>query len=95
MEVTSHFPKARWAAPTARGIKMVPMEGIEPPHPYEYQILSLARLPIPPHRHPDNQRLTLLNAGELDFATVIATVLPYEMHSNAKQSCFKFKFTSP
>jgi hypothetical protein len=29
---------------------MVPMEGVEPTHSYEYQILSLARLPIPPHR---------------------------------------------
>ena len=35
---------------------MVPMEGVEPTHSYEYQILSLARLPIPPHR--------LLDAGE-------------------------------
>src|SRR5579859_6203926 len=26
------------------------MEGVEPTHPYGYQILSLARLPIPPHR---------------------------------------------
>lgn len=31
---------------------MVPMEGVEPTHPYGYQILSLARLPIPPHRLP-------------------------------------------
>ena len=31
-------------------IYMVPMEGVEPTHSYEYQILSLARLPIPPHR---------------------------------------------
>jgi hypothetical protein len=30
----------------------VPMEGVEPTHPYGYQILSLARLPIPPHRLP-------------------------------------------
>ena len=29
---------------------MVPMEGVEPTHSHEYQILSLARLPIPPHR---------------------------------------------
>jgi hypothetical protein len=29
---------------------MVPMEGVEPTQPYGYQILSLARLPIPPHR---------------------------------------------
>jgi hypothetical protein len=30
--------------------EVVPMEGVEPTHSYEYQILSLARLPIPPHR---------------------------------------------
>ena len=33
-------------------ILMVPTEGVEPTHPYGYQILSLARLPIPPHRPP-------------------------------------------
>ena len=31
---------------------MVPTEGVEPTHSREYQILSLARLPIPPHRQP-------------------------------------------
>ena len=31
--------------------KMVPMEGVEPTRPCGHQILSLARLPIPPHRH--------------------------------------------
>jgi hypothetical protein len=30
---------------------MVPMEGVEPTRPCGHQILSLARLPIPPHRH--------------------------------------------
>ena len=29
---------------------VVPAEGIEPTHPCEYQILSLARLPVPPRR---------------------------------------------
>ena len=29
---------------------VVPQEGLEPPHPREYQILSLARLPVPPLR---------------------------------------------
>ncbi len=38
--LTSHFRLA----------EVVPMEGVEPTHSYEYQILSLARLPIPPHR---------------------------------------------
>ena len=32
-------------------ILMVPTEGVEPTHPHGYQILSLARLPIPPRRH--------------------------------------------
>jgi hypothetical protein len=32
---------------------MVPTEGVEPTHSYEYQILSLARLPIPPRRQPN------------------------------------------
>ena len=31
-------------------IVLVPMEGVEPTHPCGYQILNLARLPIPPHR---------------------------------------------
>ena len=34
-------------------IQMVPAEGVEPTHPHGYQILSLARLPIPPHRPPN------------------------------------------
>ena len=29
---------------------LVPVEGIEPTHCYQYEILSLARLPVPPHR---------------------------------------------
>ena len=45
---------------------MVPMEGVEPTHPHGYQILSLARLPIPPHRQPDNQLLVMIIHGELD-----------------------------
>ena len=45
---------------------LVPMEGVEPTHPYGYQILSLARLPIPPHRHIHNKQLTLIMNGELD-----------------------------
>src|SRR5215470_6739544 len=31
-----------------RAKPLVPQEGLEPPHPCEYQILSLARLPVPP-----------------------------------------------
>ena len=37
---------------------MVPTEGVEPTHPYEYQILSLARLPIPPRRPNDLGKLS-------------------------------------
>ena len=33
---------------------MVPMEGLEPTRPCGHQILSLARLPIPPHRRTIN-----------------------------------------
>ena len=36
---------------------MVPAEGIEPTHCYQYEILSLARLPVPPRR----QRGKLIN----------------------------------
>ena len=43
---------------------MVPMEGVEPTHSCEYQILSLARLPIPPHRLPNNQKVAILNANK-------------------------------
>ena len=32
--------------------RVVPAEGVEPTHPHGYQILSLARLPIPPRRPP-------------------------------------------
>ena len=35
---------------------MVPQEGLEPPHPCEYQILSLARLPVPPLGHEPHHR---------------------------------------
>src|ERR1035438_1445360 len=38
--------------PGDSGFSMVPTEGVEPTHPHGYQILSLARLPIPPHRPP-------------------------------------------
>ena len=44
---------------------LVPMEGLEPPHSSEYQILSLARLPIPPHRPP-----SCVSAGPLSYTIV-------------------------
>jgi hypothetical protein len=44
------------------GDLMVPAEGIEPPHPHGYQILSLARLPIPPRRHTEKANKSSLFA---------------------------------
>ena len=62
------------------------MEGVEPTHPYGYQILSLARLPIPPHRLPVNQYV-------MTPATHFATVPPRETRSSSTQYWRKFKFT--
>ena len=43
--------KAKKPAPMGRTLSFVVSEGgLEPPHPYGHQILSLARLPIPPLR---------------------------------------------
>ena len=39
---------------------MVPGGGIEPPHPYGYQILNLARLPVPPSRHRGRWRSSIV-----------------------------------
>jgi hypothetical protein len=44
---SSGFPKRHQII----GDLMVPAEGVEPTHHRWYQILSLARLPIPPRRH--------------------------------------------
>src|SRR5689334_20225646 len=46
---------SQWIKCIFSWISLVPMEGVEPTHPFEYQILSLARLPIPPHRRLVNQ----------------------------------------
>jgi hypothetical protein len=43
---------------------MVPQEGLEPPHPCEYQILSLARLPVPPLGHASRSLRAQEAAGE-------------------------------
>ena len=58
---------------------MVPMEGVEPTQPYGYQILSLARLPIPPHRPPDSRQLTD-NNGNYGIGQAYQAV-------NAKANC--------
>src|SRR5438045_9764965 len=49
------------------------MEGVEPTHPYGYQILSLARLPIPPHRHNENQPLRLIISVSCNSAPVLSS----------------------
>jgi hypothetical protein len=60
------------------------MEGVEPTHPYGYQILSLARLPIPPHRPPDYQRFAREKTGGLDLCHYLCRCSP--MHANDAQS---------
>src|SRR5262249_13351201 len=72
---------------------MVPMEGVEPTHSHEYQILSLARLPIPPHRLIDYQRLRQKSLGNLTFATEIATEWPDGTSGNPTQASSRFAFT--
>src|SRR5437016_1973885 len=44
---------------------MVPTEGVEPTRYRYHQILSLARLPIPPRRQADSQSLALALAQPL------------------------------
>ena len=47
------FPQTKIKRPTNVGLFiLVGEEGLEPSHPYGYQILSLARLPIPPLAQP-------------------------------------------
>ncbi len=48
---------------------MVPEEGIEPTRCYHHEILSLARLPIPPLRHNDwsQQHAIFLTKTQHDF----------------------------
>ena len=53
---------------------MVPTEGVEPTHPHGYQILSLARLPIPPHRPPIKSML--FTVSTLLFFSLHPTIAP-------------------
>ncbi len=49
---------------------MVPEEGLEPTQPCGYQILSLARLPIPPLRQVKGaKQRTIMYMGRGDAAT--------------------------
>ena len=74
---------------------MVPAEGLEPPHSYEYQILSLARLPIPPRRQPIKNEVIRTSAdGKYFGRTQIngkvisqSEALILEMVSDAHTSC--------
>ena len=67
----------------------MPTEGVEPTHPYGYQILSLARLPIPPHRLPINWVKIQQREGEVQasgFAHLGWNLLPDELFSNFYKS---------
>ena len=59
----------------------IPVEGLEPTHSYLYQILSLARLPIPPHRLGRENVLKIRNFGKkkgkiLVMATQLQRCMP-------------------
>src|SRR5207302_5378120 len=76
--------------------RMVPTEGVEPTRPRGHQILSLARLPVPPRRHYCSLTTYGINQKpSIDFATVIATLLRCETQRNLTQSFWlKTKLTS-
>src|SRR5687768_14845355 len=42
------MPGGRKRSQRTKQCRLVPGEGVEPTHPFGYQILSLARLPVPP-----------------------------------------------
>ncbi len=78
---------------------MVPMEGVEPTQPYGYQILSLARLPIPPHRLIDNQRFTSIIMSKLEPCdTIYARIAIWELQqphgkTSKSSSSRRYKYT--
>lgn len=53
---------------------VVPAEGVEPTRPYGHQILSLARLPIPPRRP------TVCRLGRMAASSVGPSVAPKTSH---------------
>ena len=55
----AHSPSLLWRKDESKPV-MVPLEGLEPPRPYEQQILSLSRLPF---RHRGITGATLYAAG--------------------------------
>ena len=66
----------------------LPTEGLEPTHPCGYQILSLARLPIPPRRpiHYSLISSYLLNQqfSQIPLVLRLVLLLRHETHRNAK-----------
>ena len=69
------------------------MEGVEPTHSHEYQILSLARLPIPPHR-PENQQLTNETSVAVTFASRICIPRPPSHEEYAISMFTEYAFAS-
>jgi hypothetical protein len=68
------------------------MEGVEPTHCCQYQILSLARLPIPPHRHVNrNEKLARFFAAASAFMR--SSVAPHGQHGPSKRTWTEW--TSP
>ena len=80
-------------------IVMVPTEGVEPTHPHGYQILSLARLPIPPHRppiksmHSSDSSLSIFPLHPAIAPRRFCLCKPYRIisrvHGNARIACQK------
>ena len=49
-------------------IRMVPTEGVEPTRPRGHQILSLARLPVPPRRRKGGEYRNRLPGSKPDYS---------------------------
>ena len=80
--------------------KLVPTEGVEPTHPYGYQILSLARLPIPPHRLPRHKIYQAITSGKektpVELSTgVLQCVGELETNASLRANLGNFLFTFP
>ena len=61
-------------------VQMVPQEGLEPPLPCENQILSLARLPVPP-LGPEQDRFTLKRVDRIQRSKVKRESCSRSIHS--------------
>ncbi len=67
---------------------MVALSGVEPEHPFEYQILSLARLPIPPQSQREKRRRNQ-NSKIRRMPGAIAT-FPFGSHGAV---CFRIRIS--